>query len=192
MTEITNQTITTFFEQNKSLKLNIESISGLKVDVEIKQYISDNICLEIKASHIWIDESGNGDFDLKDLYTIHRKINGNIENACNELITEFNEKSQFMTFDKLMGRLTIPSVKKSLSTHFSNMIIENNNICMKGKNPNNICCVCHDPNNWNTSCNHNLCFMCFDKIKPTFIDGLGEQGTACPLCRENISSFEPI
>ena len=97
-----------------------------------------------------------------------------------------------MTFDKLMGRLTIPSEKDSLSTHFSNMIIENNNICMKGKNKNNICCVCHDPNYWHTSCNHNLCFMCFQNIKPTFIDGLGENGIACPLCRENVSSFEPI
>ena len=48
------------------------------------------------------------------------------------------------------------------------------------------CCVCLEPNLLKTTCNHNLCRVCYSNIKYLYDDEIGDEVKKCPMCREQI------
>lgn len=85
--------------------------------------------------------------------------------------------------------------KKLISTH-EKLFISKKILCANVEKENMTCTVCFDINSVFTDCKHNLCRICYDKLKFTsYYDEDDEEeinGKQCPICRKFIDFLKIV
>jgi hypothetical protein len=190
-------------KQNKfinwdSYRFPIDKLDGILVSIHLRVTRSC-VVLVIESQHITDDNSYNGmyNFNMNILKHIddHRDVITTPYISFEILTETFIQIDYYLRrakFVKLNQQFEIPSKKIDCNTAFKRMFKGNTNMTPHISPE---CVVCYDQTNTKTSCGHNLCIPCWDKINPTRTNADYDEAREeefeydrmCPICRESLS-----
>lgn len=171
------------------IKFPINSIDGLQCKSILYITYSQNlqnsdynmtITFNILSNNLMYDNT-----TIEKIYFIEKVFNKN-----NKLITVIDIIEILIILKYLFTNLKYCYVKNmlelntSLNLELFTSIFENLNIEILGEK----CCVCFIMTTNKTSCNHYLCFKCWEQVLPQQVEEEEYEETIlpCPLCRKNI------
>lgn len=168
--------------RTKMFRMPIEQLDNVRLDMCELRCVSSikHLELYLLVSFDYI----NSHMVTVEQFLLHHEPNDDtLEEQINEKIIEYLNKLKIYKFNKLTNKFRIDSCDNSCDNKESELLkcfcetVEPNNIQLKsGK-----CCVCFDFTSNKTSCSHNLCVVCYQKLKK--LKKSNKNTICCPMCR---------
>jgi hypothetical protein len=120
---------------------------------------------------------------------LHNKTFDSIDNMLKFLLNIFREEYKY-------SKITDYIENKNELEKKEKLFISKKILCKNVDKEDMVCSVCFDVNSIFTDCNHNLCRICYEKIKSiTYFDEDEEEevnGKQCPICRKFIEFLKIV
>jgi hypothetical protein len=154
--------------------------NDITINIEIMRHVNwDTFVIRFWILN-YLDKSNEYDTMLLNVIDDEKEVLKNINTIISFLLHDFRDTYCYSKLIDKIYPIKVIKEKERLTMAYTKL-------CKK-KLP-DTCCVCMDYNKVITKCNHNLCRICYKKLKTIIIETTYEDDLECkecPLCRRAI------